>query len=152
MNKTILYRLFRIGEVPKNLRPALEQEGVVVLDEGIGGSFIAKHVNGPGKRYRHRIECFSACLVVTNARVICYTYGKRQIHISVDDPNIKNLYVDTPKTETLRLSFESSLFREGWQGVIQFRFNTPKAVLFHDALVASGAQPGAAADPVDAHR
>ncbi len=142
VTKTILYRLFGFGSVPRQLRPVLEQEGIVVCDEGIGGRFVAKHVNGPGKRYRHRTEGFSGCLVITKSRVICYTYGKRQINISVDDPKIANLYVDTPDEQSLWLSFESSNFRAEWNGVIEFRFNTDEALLFRDALVAIGAQQG----------
>ena len=146
MKKTILYRLFGFGSVPKKLSPVLEQEGVVVFDEGIGGWFVTKHVNSPRKRYHHRTEGFSGCLAVTKARVACYTFGRCQINISVKDPNIANLHVDTPKEQKLCLSFESSVFREGWEGVIEFRFNTDKALLFRDALVAIGAQQGTAAD------
>ncbi len=140
VTKTILYRLFGFGSVPKQLRPVLEQEGMVVCDEGIGGRLVTKHVDGPGKRYRNRTEGFSGCLVITKERVVCYTYGKRQINISIEDPKIANLYVDTPDKNSLWLSFESSSFREGWDGVIEFRFNTDKALLFRDALIAIGAQ------------
>ena len=146
MKKTILYLLFSFGSVPKTLLPVLDQEGVVVLDEGMGGWFVTKHVHGPGKRYHHRSECFSGCLAVTKARVVCYTYGKRQINISVEDPKIANLYVDIPKDNMLCLSFESSRFREGWEGVIEFRFKTDKALLFRDAFIAIGAQQGTSAD------
>ena len=146
MKKTFLYRLFGLGSVPKKSLTRLEQEGIVVSDEGMGGCFIAKHVNGPGKRYRHRSEGFSGCLVVTKERVICYTYGKRQINIFVEDPKIENLYVDILKEEKLRLSFESSDFREGWNGLIEFRFNTNKAHQFREALIEIGAQQGAAPD------
>ena len=146
MKKTLLYRLFGFGSVPKKLFSLLEQEGIVVSDEGMGGRFIAKHVNGPGKRYRHRSEGFSGCLVVTKERVICYTYGKRQINISVKDPKIDNLYVDISKEEKLSISFESSDFREGWNGLIEFRFNTNKAHQFRGALIEIGAQQGAAPD------
>jgi hypothetical protein len=76
MKKTILYRLFGIGSVPKKLRTVLDREGVVAIDEGIGGWFVAKHVSGPGKRFRRRTEGFSGCLAVTKARMVCYTNGK----------------------------------------------------------------------------
>ena len=144
MKKALLYRLFGLGSVPKKLLPLLEQEGIVVSDEGMSGWFISKHINGPGKRYRHRSEGFSGCLVVTKERVICYTYGKRQINISVEDPKIANLYVDILKGEKLCLSFESSGFQEGWNGFIEFRFNTTKAHQFREALIEIGAQRGAA--------
>ena len=54
MAKTILYRLFGLGSVPKKLLPVLKQEGIVVYDEGMQGRIVTKYVNGPGKRYRHR--------------------------------------------------------------------------------------------------
>ncbi len=146
MAKTILYRLFGLGSVPKKLLPVLKQEGIVVYDEGMQGRIVTKYVNGPGKRYRHRSEGFSGCLVVTKERVVCYTYSKLQINVSVRDPMMSHLYVDAPKEHELCLSFESSHFREGWQGVIEFHFNTDKASLFLDALIAIGAQQGAAAD------
>lgn len=146
MKKTILYRLFGFGSIPEKLRPALVQEGIVVSDEGIGGRFVTKHVNGPYKRYRHRTEWFSGCIVVTRVRVVCYTYGKRQINISVEDPGIANIFVEAPEEEKLCLSFESSSFRDDWEGVIKFEFNTDKALEFRDALLVAGVQQGVAAD------
>jgi hypothetical protein len=146
MKGTILYRLFGLGSFPKKLLPVLQQEGVVILDEGMGGWFIASNVNGPWRRYRHRTEGFSGCLAVTKERVVCYTYGKRQMNISVRDPKINNLHVDLPNRQQLSISFESGTLREGWQGVIEFRFNTEKAILFREALLAVGAQQGTAVD------
>ena len=144
MNKTILYRLFKIGVRPKYSGPVLAAEGIEVCDEGIGGWFVTKNVKGPGKRYINRREGFSGCLVVTGKRIVCFTYGKRQINISVEDPKISEIFVSTPKAENLSISFESSRFREGWAGVMEFRFKTEKAQQFHDALTAIGAQQGIA--------
>jgi hypothetical protein len=125
----------------------LESEGIVVADEGIGGWFIAKHVTGPGRRYRKRAEGFSGCLVVTKQRILCYTYGKRQINISVDDPKVSELHVTLPKAETLSIAFESSVFRGDWAGVIEYRFNTERARLFHDTLISIGARGSASESP-----
>jgi hypothetical protein len=150
MKKAISYRLFRLGSIPKKLRPVLAQEEIIVIDEGIKGLFLTNHVNGVGKRYRNRKEGFSGFLAVTKERVVCYTYAKRQINISVSDPRIASMYVDTPTEQRLCLSFESSLFQQGWQGIIQFIFNTEKAVAFRDALLAIGAQKGTAADAIKA--
>lgn len=146
MNKGFLFRLLRFGTVPKQLLPVLQQEGIVVLDEGMNGWFIAKHVSGPRKRYRRRSEGFTGCLAVTKERVVCYTYWKRQINISVKDPKIPKLYVDVPREKKLSISFESSSFREGWEGVIELSFHTEKALLFHDALLSIGVQRGTAPD------
>lgn len=134
--------MVKVGSIPSKIGPILEQEGIVLFDEGMGGWFIARHVKGPGKRYMHRREGFSGCLVITKKRIICYTYWKRQINISVDDPRLSKLYVGVSDQHKLSVSFESSLFRDGWEGVIDYRFKTDKAVQFQDALISLGVQKG----------
>lgn len=140
MKKTFMFRVFGLGAIPKSMRPALEAEGIVVADEGMGGWFITKDVKAPGKRYIKRSEGFSGCLVITKNRIICYTYAKRQINIAVDDPKVSYFHVSIPKTETFSLSFESSHFRDRWEGVIEYRFNTEKAQQFFEAFKSLGAQ------------
>jgi len=146
MKKSILFRLFKIGAIPGKLRPVLEKEGMVVFDEGIAGRFITMRVKGPSKRYFHRSEGFTGCLAITKQRVVCFTYGKRQINISVADPKISELYFNAHDENRLSLSFESSLFRDGWEGVIEFRFKTEKALQFCGALKSLHARQGAPTD------
>ena len=144
MKKNILYRWFGLGSIPRKWLPLLQDEGIVVSDEGIAGWFIARKVKGPGKRYLGRMEGFSGCLVITGKRVLCFTYWRRQINIAVDDPKITHMRFEAPDDRTLSISFESSLFRDGWEGVIEFRFRTEKAGQFRDALKSLGALEGSA--------
>lgn len=120
------------------MRSILETEEIIVSDEGIGGWYITKNLKAPGKRYINRKEGFSGCLVVTKKRIVCYTYSKRQINISVDDPKISKIYVKLPEPQTLSISFESSVFHDDWKGVIEFRFKTEKSQEFCDVLRSSG--------------
>lgn len=140
MGTSMLYRLFGIGAIPEKIRPLLEAETIIVADEGVGGSFSAPSVTAPGRRYRHRREGFCGFLAVTGKRIVCYTYGRPQIDVSADDPRIAQLHVDTPRKNTLAISFESSAFRQGWSGIIEFRFATEKACAFYDALTLLGAR------------
>jgi hypothetical protein len=103
--------------------------------------FVTKNVKGLGKRYINRSEGFSGCLAVTKKRIVCFTYSKCQINVSVEDPKISHIFVDVSKAETLSIFFESSVFRDGWTGMIEFRFRTEKAQQFYEALKAIGAQP-----------
>lgn len=146
MKKTILYRLLGIGGIPKRLLSILENEGIVIFDEGISGWFVTRDVKGPRKRYWHRSEGFSGWLAITKKRVICFTYWKRQMNISVEDPRISKLHVNAPNEQTLSISFDSSVFRDGWEGIIEFRFNTEKAQKFQDVLTCLGAQQSAPAN------
>jgi len=142
MSKSLFFRLFGLGAIPKKARPILESEEILVADEGITGRFIGRNVKGPGRRYIGKIKVFLGCLIITKKRIVCYGYNKRQIHIEIDDPKLSNLYVDMPGTRTLSISFESSLFQQGWEGVIEFRFKTDKAGQFQDLLRSLGAQQG----------
>lgn len=144
MHKNLLFRFFGFGAIPKKIRPVLESEQIVVLDEGMSGKLIMRDVRGPGKHYIKRSESFSGCLVITKKRIIAYTFGKSQISISIDDPKISNIYVLVPKTDTLSVSFESSVFREEWRGTFEYRFNTDKAKQFYDAFKSVGAKKGIA--------
>lgn len=144
MKKALSYRLFGLGAVPKRVHRLLASEGLVVWDDGMKGRFIANDLNAPGRRSIGRSEGFSGWLAITRQRIICYTYRKRQINIPVDEPRISELHVSTPDPQMLSLSFESSVFREGWLGVVEFRFQTEKALQFANVLGSLGARHGAA--------
>jgi len=106
VTKALSYRLFRLGGVPKRVRLVLANEGIVVWDEGMRGRFITNDLKAPGRRSIHRSEGFSGWLAITQQRVLCYTYRKRQINISIDDPKLSELFVCTPDPQTLSLSFD----------------------------------------------
>lgn len=55
------------------------------------------------------------------------------------------LYAKLLKAQTIALSFESAMFHDDWQGVIELRL-TEKAKEFYDVLMALGVQRGSAAD------
>jgi hypothetical protein len=106
-----------------------------------------RDVKGPGRRYKHRQEGFSGWLAVTEKRIVCVTYWKRQISIGADDPKVAQLHATLPEPDTLSIAFESGAFREGWAGEIEFRFRTDRARAFAEAFHAAGAgSPVAAAD------
>jgi hypothetical protein len=144
MKKALSYRLFGLGRVPRKWRLLIEQEGILVADEGMPGWFIAHNVKGPGKRYWRRAEGFSGCLVVTLQRILCFTYWKCQINIATQDPRLSALHVSVPSPNRLSLSFESAAFRPGWQGVVEYRFGTVQAQAFRDMLTGLGVRSGAA--------
>jgi hypothetical protein len=142
LRKTFVFRLFGIGKLPRKYRPIVEDEGVVLMDEGVPGWLITRNVHGPGKRARYRAEGFSGCLVLTQKRLLGFSYWKRQINIGLDDPRMAKLHVAMPRDDVLSISFEAAEFRPGWQGVFEFRFRTDQARGFQQALVAHGAPSG----------
>ncbi len=145
MGKSILYKLFGLGRIPRKVRPVLEAEGIQIADEGIGGWYITRNFKSPGRRTKYRKQGFSGCLVVTKKRVILYSFGRRQINIAVEDAQMAALYADVTRPGTLSLSFDAADFHDGWQGGIEFRLKTAGAQDFFDLLRALGVQQGVAA-------
>jgi len=146
MKKNLLYRLFGIGGVPMKIRPVLEEEGIVLADEGIAGTLVMRNIKGPGRRFIHRREGFLGCLLVTSRRLLACSFGKRQINIALDDPRLGDIYLRQTGFDRLAISFEAAHFREGWQGVMEFRFKTEKASDFNDKLLSLGLSKGTAPD------
>jgi len=136
MSKTLLYRLFRVGGIPKRLRPILEDEGIIVADEGIGGWLITRDFRAPGRRFRNRAEGFTGFLAITSKRVVAFAYGKPVINVPVDDPRLSGFEVRLNHPAQLEISFEASVFRPGWQGRMVLRFDTPKARQFYSGVLA----------------
>jgi len=134
MKKSILYSLFKIGSIPEHVLVSLNEEGIVLSDEGVSGWFIAKNVKGPGKRFLHRSEYFSGWLAITNKRVACYSFRKPQVNILVDDPGVASLQIGNPTKDILTISFESSNFRDEWKGIIELKYKTEKAHSFSRLL------------------
>ena len=134
MNKTFLYRYFKIGGIPKKLRPVLEAEGIVAADEGIGGWIFLRDFRAPGKRFLHRVTGFSGFLVITHRRILAYAYWKPVINVPVDDPRVSGIKSVLLDSEHLELTLESSIFHADWQGRIVLRLNTARAPSFHSAI------------------
>ena len=127
MNKTLSYRLFKIGRIPKKLRPALEKEGIVACDEGIAGRVSLKNYSAPGKRSKYRMIWFSGFLAVTKTRLIAFSYWKPLINVPFGNPRIHSIHIELDGPNRLALSFDASAFRPDASGEILVRFKTPKA-------------------------
>lgn len=138
MSKSLFFTILGLGRVPKSVLSVLKSEEIQMMDEGMKVSLITKNVKGPGKRYINRSEGGAGSLVVTKKRVSCYTFSKRQINIAVDDPKIRELFVKVISPDKISIKFESSVFREGWSGKMEFLFTTDKAQEFYNCLTSIG--------------
>lgn len=79
MGKSILYKLFGLGRIPQKARPALEAEGVELVDEGISCWCTTRNFRSPRGRSVYRKEGFAGSLEISKQRVIFVTFGIRQI-------------------------------------------------------------------------
>ena len=137
MSKTLLHRLFGFGGVPEAMKPILEQEGIVLLDEGIGGSITFRNFRAPGKRYSYRKNWFTGSLVVTELRFAGFAFRRPVINVPLEGPHLDKLDCSLEKEHAvLRVAFDSSDFHEDWSGMIECRFRTPMARQFLERIEA----------------
>jgi len=139
MTKTLLYRLFRIGKIPSQLKAQLVREGILLQDEGIPSSVTYSDFHRPGRYDSWRRVWSTASLAVTQTRLMGLVYSRPALDVPFADRRYEKLEFSVEKTDVLRIGLGASLFHENWSGRIEYRFRTPQAQAFLDILTMRGA-------------
>ena len=134
MNKTLLYRLFKAGQIPKDAVSQIRIEGVVLSDEGIPGSITFRNFRSPGRYSGWRRSWFSGSIALTRKHFLAFSYAKPIIGVSWDHPKIKELKCSVKGKNTLCVEFDASTFNAEQSGRIEIRFSTLKARKFLDQI------------------
>ncbi len=127
MATSLLYRIFGAGKIPAQRRAALESEGIVVLEEGLGGRVSYRRYRAPGKRYGRRTEGIVGSVVLTSKRLVAFRWSKPIIDVAFDHPAFDKLRCKVENETTLRLSFEAEDFHDDRSGTVSCRYSTDRA-------------------------
>jgi hypothetical protein len=138
MPKSILYRLFGWGKLPRAERPLLQAEGVQVVDEGISGAIRYDRFRAPGKRYHHKVQWFTGSLIITRQRFAAFAFTRPVINIPLDREHVSRLEYHLEAADRLLVRYHAADFNPGWSGEIELRFSTPHALEFYKQLDAIG--------------
>lgn len=135
MSKTLLHRLFGIGRITKPYAAILEREGMVLLDEGIGGSITLKNFKAPGRRHSWKRNWVTACLVVTHKTFAAFTPFRPVIYVPLADAaHLAALECSIEKAGMLLIAYDASPFNREWSGRVECRFKTEQAQRVIDRL------------------
>jgi len=134
MNKTLLYRLFKAGAIPKDVLSRIQKEGVELRDEGIAGSVTFRKFRAPGKYYGWRRNWFSGSIVLTRKHFLAFRYSKPIIGVAWDDQRIKQLNCYVKNKQTLCIEFDASTINEDWSGDMEIKFSTRHARSFLERI------------------
>lgn len=134
MSKSLLYRLFGLGKIPENERPALEAEGLVLVEEGIRGSITFRNFKAPWRRHSYRRSGFAGSIVLTEQRLVAYAFSKHVVNIPVNHPQFRKIEISVDKADRLCIAFEASDFHDDRSGSIELRFRTPQALHFAERI------------------
>ena len=135
MGKTLFYRLFGLGKIPKKYAPTLRGDGIVLIDEGIGGSITLKRFRAPGRWHSWKRSWFTGCLVLTRQTFAAFTLTRSLIFLPLNDDRLSELRCSREGNATLLVCYDASLFDEKWSGMVECRFKTAQAQQFLDQLL-----------------
>lgn len=130
MARSLLNRLFGVGTMPPQWRTAIEAEGLVALDEGIGGSLTYRDFHAPGKYFGWRKVGFTGSIALTRVRLLALQYSNPAINVPLIDERFAKLNISLEGNETLLIAFDPSLFHQDWSGTMEYRFRTSQASEF----------------------
>ena len=139
MGKSIFYRLFGLGKFPKAMVPILENEGIVLEDQGVTGSVTFRRFRAPGRIYRYRKSGLVGSLVITRLRFAAFAFSKPLVNLPLDKEKLGMLELSVPKKNKFLVKFNAGDFHEAWKGTIECRFSTELADMFHERLKLAGA-------------
>ncbi len=121
MAKTLLYRMFGLGKIPRRKLPALEDEGILFAEEGVGGSVTYEKWWGAGRATRWRRSSFSGSVVLTRTRFGVYGYLCTLFEIPAKMAHDGTLQCDVEESGRVVLSANGSDLNPKWRGTITFR-------------------------------
>ena len=134
MNKTLLHRLFGFGKIPKKFANTLSGEGMILIEEGIGGSITLKKFKAPGRRHSWKRNWFTGSLVLTEKTFAGFSFFRPVIFVPFSDKRFSVLNCGIEKGTTLLVGYDASHFNEKWSGEVECRFKTSQARTFLDHL------------------
>ena len=144
MSKTLLYRIFGVGRLPREERRRLESEGLRSIDQGVPMTISWRRYSEPGAYIVRRHQSATGTVALTARRLVIYVSSLPMLDVSLDDPAADRLAVTCPADGTLAIRMEAGDFKPGCTGTVSYLLFTAEA----DALVCAWSQraalPGAA--------
>lgn len=122
MSKSILYRLFKIGEIPLRLKQKLLSDGLIHLEEGVRASIAYRNYKS-ANRYSYRRKVGFIAAVGFSKKLFLATKGNYKfVDIPLDNEKWKYLKIGQFK-KTLSISYDANLFNPEESGEIELRFH-----------------------------
>ncbi len=129
MAKSILYRWFGFGKLPKRYRKDIEKEGVVFQDEGLAIVLRYKNFRAPNTYYGRKISLLMGSVVLTKNRFACYRGNilPPVFEVPVEHEAFQAFDFSMDEKARLRVVIDAPAFQKGWKGTIDIRIPGEKA-------------------------
>ena len=122
MAKTLLYRFFKVGKLPKPIRVNVSSQDVLIKDEGVN-VFIHYHNFETGEtKYKSKIVRAVGSICLTNWGIYAGIFSNVAMQISWKDPRVKNIIFEEKKGK-FSMSFNAETFDSNAKGKVEYQFN-----------------------------
>ena len=102
MKKKLFYRLFGIGKIPEGYQTAIQSEGVILSDEGIGGTVTYLNFRSPQRISNWKRQWYIAAIVMTQTRLLGFRSSITLVDVPYSDERFRGLRFSL-EDETYRL-------------------------------------------------
>ena len=130
MGKPLLYRLFKIGKLPKNIN----RKKLILCDEGIRITARYKDFKSPGKSFKRKTTGMIGSIVVSKKRISAFALSSPILNLELKDERLKQIDFSESSDKILSMQFEASAFSEEASGTITYLFHTPIAKKILDKI------------------
>lgn len=122
MTKTLFFRLFGLGRVPKSFRERLSAEGILHEEEGFRVTTTLRRFKAPWRYVLHKKSSCSGSLVVTAHRLIAFGRSRTAINIPWVHPSFDKLRIEVESPSVLLIEYEAEHFVPEASGTVELRF------------------------------
>ncbi|ONH27170.1 hypothetical protein [Pseudofrankia asymbiotica] len=119
--------LFGAGELPADLRAALEAEGLALLEEGLTGSITYRNYRAPGQRSSWRKEAVSGAIAVSGRRLVVWAGRGKHIDIPRAGAYLTAIDIGVEPPDRVRFAYDAGKFNPARSGTVEVRLRTPRA-------------------------
>jgi hypothetical protein len=136
MAKSIFYRLFGLGKIPRRYRGDIEKEDVVFKDEGLTILVKYRGFRAPHAYYSRKNSLIVGSVVLTKNRFACYRGNilPPVFEVPVENEAFGAFSFSLDDKERLRVLIDAPAFQKGWKGTIECRIPSESAMGLLQAL------------------
>ena len=124
---SLLYRLFKIGALPTQVRPVLQSEGVRLLEEGIPVIVTYRNLRSPRRISSYKRMGRVGALALTHQRVLGTAFHQVILNLPWSEKRLQQVEWSLGGEGELWAAFEAGLFRPEWSGRIEIAFRCEQA-------------------------
>ncbi len=138
--KSLWFRLFGVGRLPRRWREACASEGVVLLEEGLALRVGLRHFRAPGRYSSGRVSYGAGALLLTERRLLITLFWRKVVDLPRQAAWLGRLSVGLDEQGRLLLAFHAEAFSTRQRGEVALRLTSEHAAWLLAELRAQGAR------------